>query len=89
MGEDGLFADFHVNRHTFISNLSRAGVTLAVVQQLAQHSDLSLTSNRYTHLAIADTAAAIRATTAPTKSSSPGRSVAVRLQGLMPIRVSK
>ena len=23
---DGLFADFHANRHTFISNLSRAGV---------------------------------------------------------------
>ena len=29
--EDGLFADFHANRHTFISNLSRAGVPLVFV----------------------------------------------------------
>jgi integrase len=26
--EEGLFADFHANRHTFISSLSRAGVPL-------------------------------------------------------------
>ena len=24
--EDGLFADFHANRHTFVSNLGKAGV---------------------------------------------------------------
>ncbi len=25
--EDGLYADFHPNRHTFISNLAKAGVS--------------------------------------------------------------
>ncbi len=48
--EEGLFADFHANRHTFISNLSRAGVSLATAQKLARHSDPKLTANRYTHL---------------------------------------
>ncbi len=57
--EDGLFADFHANRHTFISNLSRAGVALAVAQKLARHSDPRLTANRYTHVDLGDQAAAI------------------------------
>ena len=42
--EDGLFADFHANRHTFISNLGRAGVPLATAQKLARHSDPKLTA---------------------------------------------
>jgi len=42
--EQGLFADFHANRHTFISNLSRAGVSLATAQKLARHSDPRLTA---------------------------------------------
>ncbi len=50
--EQGQFADFHANRHTFISNLSRAGVPLATAQKLARHSDPRLTANRYTHLGI-------------------------------------
>jgi integrase len=50
--EQGLFADFHANRHTFISNLSRAGVPLATAQKLARHSDPRLTANRYTHLGL-------------------------------------
>ena len=50
--EEGLFADFHANRHTFISNLSRAGVSLATAQKLARHSDPKLTANRYTHLGL-------------------------------------
>jgi integrase len=48
--EQGLFADFHANRHTFIRNLSRAGVPLATAQKLARHSDPRITANRYTHL---------------------------------------
>ncbi len=57
--DDGLFADFHSNRHTFISNLGRAGVPLATAQKLARHSTPTLTSNTYTHLELSDKAAAI------------------------------
>ena len=57
--DDGLFADFHSNRHTFISNLGRAGVPLATAQKLARHSTPTLTSNVYTHLELSDKAAAI------------------------------
>ena len=57
--EEGLFADFHANRHTFISNLSRAGVSLVTAQKLARHSDPKLTANRYTHLGLETEAAAI------------------------------
>lgn len=35
---DGLFADFHANRHTFISNLAKAGVHPKLAQTLARHS---------------------------------------------------
>ena len=57
--EDGLFADFHSNRHTFITNLGRARVPLATAQKLARHSTPALTSNVYTHLELSDKAAAI------------------------------
>ncbi len=56
----GRYADFHSTRHTFVSNLARAGVPLAVCQKLARHSDPRLTANVYTHLAINDGAASIQ-----------------------------
>ena len=46
----GLFADFHGLRHTFISNLSKAGVAPKTAQILARHSDIKLTLNIYTHV---------------------------------------
>ena len=63
--EAGLFADFHANRHTFISNLGRAGVSLATAQKLARHSDPRLTANRYMHLDIEHQAAAIQSLPSP------------------------
>jgi integrase len=45
----GLVADFHSLRHTFISNLARAGVHPKLAQSLARHSDINLTMSRYTH----------------------------------------
>ncbi len=63
--EDGLFADFHANRHTFISNLGRAGVPLATAQKLARHSDPKLTANVYTHIGVDEQAAAVRGLPAP------------------------
>ncbi len=68
--EDGLYADFHANRHTFISNLGRAGVPLATAQKLARHSDPKLTANVYTHLGVEEQAAAVRGLPAPPKFSS-------------------
>ena len=56
--EDGLFADFHSHRHTFISNLGKAKVPLGTARKLARHSTPVLTSNVYTHLKIADHVAA-------------------------------
>jgi hypothetical protein len=34
----GRYADFHANRHTFITNLGRAGVNPKTAQTLARHS---------------------------------------------------
>ena len=54
--DSGLFADFHANRHMFITNLARAGVSPKVAQTLARHSDIRLTMNFYTHTVMADRA---------------------------------
>jgi integrase len=51
---DGLAVDFHSLRHTFISNLVRAGVTPRVVQALARHSTPMLTFGVYAHLGADD-----------------------------------
>jgi len=63
--EDGCFADFHANRHTFITNLARAGVPLSTARKLARHSDPKLTSTIYTHLEVHDQAAAIQSLPSP------------------------
>ena len=56
---NGRFADFHANRHTFITNLSLVGVSPRDAQELARHSDIRLTMNLYTHVALEDKARAI------------------------------
>ncbi len=55
----GRFADFHANRHTYITNLSKAGVALKTAQTLARHSDPRLTMNIYTHSNVQDQAEAV------------------------------
>lgn len=52
----GRFADFHALRHTFISNLSRAGVHPRNAQALARHRTIELTMNVYTHVNMKDLA---------------------------------
>jgi hypothetical protein len=47
--EEGRFADFHALRHTFLTNLARSGVHPKVAQQLARHSTITLTMDRYSH----------------------------------------
>ena len=46
------YADFHSNRHTFITNLSLVGVEPRDAQELARHSDIRLTMNLYTHIGL-------------------------------------
>jgi integrase len=58
---DGRVADFHALRKTFITNLSRAGVSPKMAQTLARHSDINLTMNVYTMLNVSDQAAAVAA----------------------------
>ena len=55
----GKVFDFHALRHQFISGLAEAGVHPKAAQQLARHSTISLTMDRYTHLFRADLSQAI------------------------------
>lgn len=55
----GRVLDFHALRHSFISDLARAGVHPKEAQALARHSSIGLTMDRYTHLGIVDTARAV------------------------------
>jgi hypothetical protein len=57
--DDGLFADFHSNRHLFITSLERAGLSPKMAQTLARHSDVRLTLGVYTHVGLNDQTAAI------------------------------
>jgi integrase len=45
----GRVFDFHAFRHTFISNLAAGGVHPKTAQQLARHSTITLTMDRYSH----------------------------------------
>jgi len=55
----GRVADFHSLRHTFISNLTRSGVSPKIAQSLARHSTIGLTMDTYTHIGLYDERAAI------------------------------
>lgn len=56
---NGLYADFHSQRHRFITSLDRAGVSVKMAQTLARHSDVRLTVGTYTHIELEDQTAAI------------------------------
>jgi integrase len=56
----GRYADFHANRHTFITNLGRVGVHPKTAQTLARHSDIRLTMNTYSHTDLAEKTEAVR-----------------------------
>ena len=57
--ESGMIVDSHALRTTFITNLSRAGVSPKMAQTLARHSDINLTMNTYTTLGVYDQSAAV------------------------------
>ena len=56
--EGGTF-DFHALRHTFLTNLARFGVHPKLAQQLARHSTIVLTMDRYSHVAMDEQAEAL------------------------------
>ena len=56
---EGQIVDFHALRHTFISNLARSGVHPKVAQQLARHSTITLTMDRYSHVKLDEQAKAL------------------------------
>ena len=80
--DDGRVLDFHGQRTTFITGLSRAGVVPAMAQQLARHSDIKLTLGTYTRLTMEDMAAAVgnlpelRLGTEPPEQPTPSQTVA-------------
>ena len=55
----GAVCDFHALRHTFITNLARAGVHPKQAQELARHSTISLTMDYYRHIGLNDLTAAL------------------------------
>ena len=57
----GQVLDFHAFRHTFITNLALGGVHPKTAQQLARHSTIALTMDRYTHTTRTAAAAALDA----------------------------
>lgn len=73
---DGRYADFHALRKTFITNLSKAGVSPKLAQTLARHSDINLTMNTYTSLEINDQSAAVEDLPAIPQIRTDGQSVA-------------
>ena len=63
--EKGMYADFHANRHMFITNLAKAGVHPKLAQSMARHSDVNLTMGVYSHVDVAQQAIAINTLPAP------------------------
>ena len=57
--ESGRYADFHAQRHTFISNVGRSGATVKETQTLARHSTSALTLDVYSHIGLYDERRAI------------------------------
>jgi site-specific recombinase XerC len=52
-------ADFHALRHTYGTNLAKAGRTPQESQKLMRHSSIDLTMKFYTHLEVADLSEAV------------------------------
>lgn len=69
---EGRVADFHLLRHLFITELVRAGVAPKEAKELARHSTIVLTMDRYAHVGLRDTAAAVARLSLPTATPSSG-----------------
>ncbi len=58
---DGRVCDFHAPRHSFVSASARGGVHPKVAQQLARHSTITLTMDRYSHSVVGELSDALTA----------------------------
>ncbi len=56
---NGRVVDFHALRATYITLLVKGGASMKATQELARHSDPSLTMNVYSRLGIHDLAGAL------------------------------
>ena len=57
----GRQADFHALRHTFATNLARAGINPRICMELMRHSDMKLTTKVYTDTTMLATGDAVEA----------------------------
>src|SRR5262245_28389267 len=64
-GEDGTVVDRYSLRHTFITNLSVAGVHPRVAQALARHASIDLTMEHYTDVYALDLRGAVEKAAPP------------------------
>ena len=78
--DSGLFADFHSNRHLFITSLERAKLSPKMAQTLARHSDVRLTLGIYTHVGLHDQTAAIASLPPPPGMGDKGVTEAAELR---------
>ena len=81
----GRVIDFHALRHTFITSLSKAGVSPRVSMELARHSQIDLTMRVYTDAGMLGTADAVNSLPAWTTNQSkdiPQQVVATGTDGL-------
>jgi integrase len=67
---DGLYADFHALRHSFISRAWESGETPDVVMSLARHRSLQMTM-RYTHVDRSAQVRAVKAMRSPLRKDCP------------------
>lgn len=67
---DGLYADFHALRHSFITRAWESGETPEVVMSLARHRSLQMTM-RYTHVDRTAQVRAVKAMPSPLRSDCP------------------
>jgi hypothetical protein len=58
---DGKVADFHAQRHTYISGIVAGGASVKTAQELARHSTPVLTIGRYSHTRLHDLTGALEA----------------------------
>ena len=78
--DSGLFADFHSNRHLFITSLERAGLSPKMAQTLARHSDVRLTLGVYTHVGLHDQTVAIASLLPPLAGGEKAETEATELR---------
>ncbi len=68
---DGTTVDFHALRHRFVSELVNSGVHPKDAKELARHSSIVMTMDRYAHVGLKDTAAALDKLTLPADPTGP------------------